>query len=102
MIKLVGNFIRKKRKELGITIEVLAEKADVSASYLARLERGQLEDTSTKKLDAILDALGLDLTDILISNDFDDTYTPKLINKLKKLDTNERVRISKAILELLN
>lgn len=102
MIKLVGKFIRKKRISLRMTIEELAEEADVSASYLARLERSQLEDTSTKKLEAILNALNLNLTDILISNDFSDLYTPELINKLKTLNSDDRTRISKAILELLN
>lgn len=101
MIRLVGNFIRKRRKELGMTIEDLAEKADVSSSYLARLERGQLDDTSTKKLEAILNATGLNLADVLISADFADPYTPELIHKLKGLNSNERSRISKAILELL-
>lgn len=101
MIKLVGKFIRIKRKELGMTIEELAEKADVSASYLARLERGQLDDTSTKKLEAILHATNLNLVDILISDDFNDPYTPELIHKLKTMETSERSRISKAVLDLL-
>ncbi|WP_412989831.1 helix-turn-helix domain-containing protein [Pediococcus siamensis] len=101
MIKLAGNFIRMKRQEIGLTIEELAEKADVSASYLARLERGQLDDTSTKKLEAILTALDLDLTDILISNEFNDVYTPEVVARLRKMDTEKRVQVAKAILELL-
>lgn len=101
MIKLIGKFIRQKRKEQGMTIEELAEKSDVSPSYLARLERGQLEDTNTKKLELVLNALGLNLSDILISESFDDIYTPEIINKLKQLPHNKRIKISKAILELL-
>lgn len=101
MIKLIGKFIRQKRKEQGLTIEVLAEKSDVSPSYLARLEREQLEDTSTKKLEQILKALNLNLSDILISGNFDDIYTPEIINKLKRMPYNKRTKVSKAILELL-
>lgn len=101
MIILIGNFIRKKRKELGLTIEELAEMAEVSASYLARLERGQLDDTSTRKLELVLSALHLNLSDILITNDFDDIYTPELINRLKKMSPDDRTRISKALLDIL-
>lgn len=36
-----------------------------------------------------------------MSNDFNDTYTPELINRLKNMSADDRVRISKALLEIL-
>ncbi len=44
-------FIRKNRKRKNLTIEQLAEKADVSIDLVARLERGEREDVSISKLE---------------------------------------------------
>jgi HTH-type transcriptional regulator/antitoxin HipB len=38
----VGDGIRRARQELGITQADLAERAGLSANYVARLERGEL------------------------------------------------------------
>ncbi|MEC5141965.1 helix-turn-helix transcriptional regulator, partial [Pediococcus pentosaceus] len=54
-------FIRKNRKRKNLTIEQLAEKADVSIDLVARLERGEREDVSISKLESILHALDLEL-----------------------------------------
>ena len=37
----IGPAIRKLRHEQGMTLDDLAEQADISASHLSRLERGQ-------------------------------------------------------------
>lgn len=57
-------FIRKNRKRKNLTIEQLAEKADVSIDLVARLERGEREDVSISKLESILHALDLELGDV--------------------------------------
>jgi len=37
----IGNQIRLRRKELGLTQENLAEKAELSVSYMGAIERGE-------------------------------------------------------------
>lgn len=101
MLKICGQMIRAKRKQFGYTIEELADKAHVSISYLARLERGELTDTTISKLDQVLNALDLNLVDVLLSDKAIDPALTDLIHKLRGLKSEESARIAKAILELL-
>ncbi len=38
--KIIGKRIKNARKEINMTQEVLAEKADVSVGYISQIERG--------------------------------------------------------------
>lgn len=66
---LVGQKIKNKRKQCGLTQEQLAEKCDISVSYIAHIERGTKSlslETAVKVsnvLDVSLDYLILDELD---------------------------------------
>jgi DNA-binding XRE family transcriptional regulator len=63
---LVGQRIRQRREELGITLTALADRADVAKSYLSSLENGQgNERPSGRTLYRIAEALGTTMSDLL-------------------------------------
>lgn len=60
----LGRRIQKSREEAGLTQEALAEKVDLSSSYLSAIERG----VKTPTLDTfakILNAIGAEPNDVL-------------------------------------
>lgn len=63
--KLVGWNVRRLRATKQITIEELAGRADVDASYLARLERGEV-NVGIVILDRIARALAASLSDVVV------------------------------------
>lgn len=66
MDKVHPNRIREIRDQLNLTIEELAEKADLSVSYVSRLENG-LRNLSLKNMNLIAHALGVDAHALLIT-----------------------------------
>ena len=56
----IGNSIKKRRKELGITQSHLSELADVSLNTLYMLERGQ-SNPSLEVLSKLAEVLGLEI-----------------------------------------
>jgi transcriptional regulator with XRE-family HTH domain len=50
--------VRRRRKELGLTLEQLAERADMSSNYLGAVERGAA-NPSLSTVRAIAQALGI-------------------------------------------
>lgn len=56
----IGNKIRNRRKELGLTQPILARMAEVSLNTLYLLESGRL-NASLKTLEKISDVLGLEI-----------------------------------------
>ncbi|TAJ36874.1 MAG: XRE family transcriptional regulator [Reyranella sp.] len=63
--KLVGWNVRRLRVAEPYTIEELAEKAGVDGSFLARLERGQV-NVGVVILDRLRRALGVRLTELFV------------------------------------
>ena len=62
----VGQRIRKRRDEMGITLTALAERSGVAKSYLSSLENSDgSERPSGKTLYRIADALGTTMSDLL-------------------------------------
>jgi transcriptional regulator with XRE-family HTH domain len=57
----LGERVRKRRKELGLTAKVVARAAGVSSSYISQLERGRQQDPSLPTLRRLADALAMDL-----------------------------------------
>jgi transcriptional regulator with XRE-family HTH domain len=53
----IGTKIRELRKEMGLTQEELAKKADISRVTLGKLERGEVGNISIKTLDLILSSV---------------------------------------------
>ena len=60
----VGSSLRAARTEQSRTLRDVAREARVSLGYLSEVERGQKE-ASSELLNAICDALGLELSDLL-------------------------------------
>ncbi len=63
--KLVGQKIKLKRKKLGLTQEKLAERCDISVSYVAHIERGT-KSLSLETAVKISNALQMSLDFLLI------------------------------------
>lgn len=62
----VGQRIRQRRTELGISLSALATRADVAKSYLSSLENSHgKERPSGQTLYRIADALGTTMSDLL-------------------------------------
>ncbi len=61
LAKALGETIRNRRKELGITQPHLAELAKVSTNTLYKLERGQ-GNPSLNVLNKLAEVLGMELT----------------------------------------
>lgn len=59
----LGEAVRARRRELGMTTEVCAVKAGVAVKTLLRVERG--EDVLFRTLERIADALDLSLPELV-------------------------------------
>jgi transcriptional regulator with XRE-family HTH domain len=57
--------IRRAREQKGMTQRYLAEKAKVTAAYVAQLEMGVKTNPSLDVLKRLAKALGMPLTDLL-------------------------------------
>jgi predicted transcriptional regulator len=58
-IKETGQFVRQQRKEHRLTQVELAAQADVSVSFIGRLERGCVKDAPIKALERIFAVFGI-------------------------------------------
>lgn len=69
-IKLkIGQRIRELRKELEISQEALAYKAEVDRTYVTDIENGR-RNVSVKILDRIIKALNVSVTEFFNTNEF--------------------------------
>lgn len=66
--RLLGERIRKERLNRGLTQELLAEKANVSVSFMGQIERGERK-LSLETLIKIGNALGVSFDYLLQNND---------------------------------
>lgn len=58
----LGQLIRNKRKEAGLSMQALADQAGVDRTLLSRLENQRLPEMGYAKLVRVLAILGLELT----------------------------------------
>lgn len=63
----VGYKIKEVREEVGMTQEELAKKAQVSRTIISGLESGTVENTTSKTLLKIAEALGKTVEDIFFT-----------------------------------
>ncbi|MFD1392732.1 helix-turn-helix domain-containing protein [Lacticaseibacillus jixianensis] len=101
-MKNISRLVRAQRKKLGLTIEQLAEKAGVSVSLLSRVERGDVDNISIKKLSEIAAALGLNLADFFVGEQMSDVDSLALISYLKAMPAAKRQALATALLDLLH
>lgn len=62
-----GARIRRLRVEAGITVTDLANDADMSITYLSKVERGELPPPSEDKIRRLANALGISSSELLTS-----------------------------------
>jgi transcriptional regulator with XRE-family HTH domain len=60
----LGQLVRSRRQELGLTVRQLAEQADMNFATVARIEQGQFAAPGPDKLARIAEALGLSTADV--------------------------------------
>ncbi|MEV3861194.1 helix-turn-helix transcriptional regulator [Streptomyces sp. NPDC050095] len=61
---VVGDVLRRRRRDQGRTLQDVADVAGISMPYLSEVERGRKE-ASSEMLAAVAGALGLGLVDVL-------------------------------------
>lgn len=64
-VKVIGRRIRKVRKSKGLTVTRLAEKIDVTKSYLSHIETGTVDNPTLQVLNRIANTLNVHLSDLV-------------------------------------
>lgn len=85
MAKQIGDIIRFRREELGLTQEELAEKIGNSAGYIGQLERG-LSMASIPTLKRLINVLALDANLIFYDQEQSHYQFNELESMFSKLD----------------
>lgn len=62
--RLLGDVLRERRAELGMTLRDVSKEAQVSLGYISEIERGQKE-ASSELLSSLCGALDLPLSTVL-------------------------------------
>lgn len=60
----MGNKLKRKRKELDMTLNELSEKTGISTTYLSNLENEQKANPTKETMEKISAALGQTVTEI--------------------------------------
>lgn len=61
MLDNIGKLVHQQRRSLNLTIEKLAERSGVSVSPISRMERGDVNNISVKKLTDIAQVLNMEV-----------------------------------------
>lgn len=88
--RMLGDVLRRVRREQGRTLADVARAARVSMPYLSEVERGRKE-ASSEVLAAICDALYLDLSDVLA-----EVWRDLVADRAARADTAPVIRIDVA------
>lgn len=92
----VGNRIMTRRKKMGMTQELLAEKSDVTTQFVSYAESGK-RAMRPENLVKISNALDVSV-DYLLTGDIIDKDQLLLSNKISKL-TSSQIRIIESIID---
>ena len=93
--KTVGVSLRKLRKEKGFTLEELAERAEISVSFLSHIERGTRQ-APLSTLETLAQVLGMNLYELFApasvatAREKPSTYDSKIKSLLGKLTEKEK------------
>ena len=88
----LGQRLRERREQLGLSIRELAERADTTHTTVVRLEQGAYDAPAPDKLSRIAEALGLSLADVFALAEYSvpsdlPSFRPYLRSKYRKLPT---------------
>lgn len=61
----LGKYLKKERKERGLTIAEICSKGDLTPAYISRLEQGDYESPTLEMAQKIALALDMSLIDLL-------------------------------------
>lgn len=92
---LAGQALRRLRKEKGFTLEEMAERAEISVSYLSHIERGTRQAPLTT-LESLAQILGMNLYELFspssapVTREKPSTYDTKIQGVLKKMTEKEK------------
>lgn len=92
---VTGQALRHLRKEKGFTLEELAERAEISVSFLSHIERGTRQAPLTT-LESLAQILGTNLYELFApssavsSREKPSTYDAKIQGLLKKMTEKEK------------
>jgi transcriptional regulator with XRE-family HTH domain len=91
-----GQSLRRLRKEKGFTLEELAERAQISVSFLSHIERGTRQ-APLSTLESLAQILGLNLYELFapetgasMARETPSTYDTKIKQLLKGLSPSEK------------
>lgn len=111
MVVRLGDAIRNKRKQLGLTQEDLAELSNSSVNFISRIERTNNQNISLQKLDSIAKALNTSSIDLIgssyenaydvVQNNQDNYFLNKLTIEIKKFPKEQAEAISKYLFYLI-
>ena len=92
----VGQALRRMRKDKGFTLEEMAERAEISTSFLSHIERGT-RNVPLATLETLAQVLGTNLYELftplpaaLSAREKPSTYDAKIKNLLGKLSEKEK------------
>lgn len=105
----LGDNIRRKRKQLGLTQEDLAELSNLSVNFISKIERTSNQNISLQKLDAIAKSSNISSVDLIkpteqinknanLMDDQNNYFFNKLTVELKKFPKEQSEEISKYFL----
>ena len=90
---IIGERIKRKRQEKGITQERLAEKMDISITYLSRIERGT-SNINLKRLVQISELLDTTVSELITgANTKTEIYLDKEMKNVLEKCTPEKQRL---------
>lgn len=94
----MGMRIRKERNRLNLTMQKLAEQADINDNFLGKIERGEGKP-SLETLVKIANALGVGV-DLLIGNELD-SINGQLMKEIEKHTADLSVEQKRYLLEFI-
>ena len=99
--KIIGKRIKNARKEINMTQEVLAEKADVSVGYISQIERGICK-VNLDTLAIIANILNCDVSFLIDgTSHLNDTYLRNEITEKIMLCSDKQKKLILEFVDLL-
>ncbi|MFY0757606.1 MULTISPECIES: helix-turn-helix domain-containing protein [Metabacillus] len=82
---MIGERIRKYRKERGLSLSELADRAGVAKSYLSSIERNLQSNPSVQFLEKVSSVLGVSMNTLILDESIYETKKDNLDNEWANL-----------------